>query len=99
MILLQIKVNFYQIAMLGAGLGALLGLLPLILGFVKKQRGYGLFGFLGSIIGGALLGVFLSLPIIAIFSWLIVKNAKHSAKVAVGNDHPTDVKMENFDNR
>lgn len=99
MILLQIKVNFYQIAMMGAGLGALLGLIPLILGFVKKARGYGVFGFLGSIVGGALLGVFLSIPIVAIFSWLIVKNANQPVEVAVVNDHSVDVKAENFDHR
>ena len=55
--LLQIRLSLYDIAMMGAGLGALLGLLPLILGFVKKERSYGVFGFLGSNIGGALLGV------------------------------------------
>ncbi len=99
MILLQIKLNYYQIAMMGAGLGALIGLLPLILGFVKKERGYGVFGFFGSIVGGAVLGVLLSIPIVAIFTWLIVRDNKQPAEVAAVNESPLDVRSDSFDNR
>ncbi len=79
MILLQIKLNYYDIAMVGAALGFLLGLIPLVLGFVKKERSYGVFGFLGSLIGGAILGIFLSVPVAAIFSWLILRKPKPEA--------------------
>ena len=87
--LLQIRLDLYDIAVMGAGLGALLGLLPLILGFVRKERSYGVFGFLGSIIGGAILGVFLSVPIVAIFTWLILrkpKNQNTSSEAGVNPD-------------
>jgi len=76
MILLQIKLNLYDIALMGAALGLLFGLIPLILGFIKKERSYGVFGFLGSIIGGGILGIFLSIPIVAIFTWLILRKPK-----------------------
>lgn len=59
-----------------AGLGLLFGLIPLIAGFIKKERSYAVFGFLGAIIGGAILGIFLSIPIAAIFTWLILRNPK-----------------------
>jgi hypothetical protein len=68
------------IALFNMGLGILFGLVPLIFGFIRKERSYAVFGFLGSIIGGALLGIFLSIPVAAIFTWLILRksNTKHS---------------------
>ena len=74
---------------MGAALGLLFGLIPLILGLVKKERSYAVFGFLGSIIGGAILGVFLSVPIVAIFTWLILrkpKNQNTSSEAGVNPD-------------
>ena len=61
---------------LGAGLGFIVGLVPLILGFVKKNLKYGAIGFILSIIGGTLLGIFLALPAALIFSWLILRKPK-----------------------
>ncbi len=98
--LLQIRLNFYDIAMMGAGLGALLGLLPLILGLIKKERSYGVFGFFGSIIGGAIMGILLSLPIVGIFTWLILRKPKNApVEVVVVNQTPIEVKVENSENR
>ena len=80
-------------------LGIILGLIPLILGFVKKERSYGVFGFLGSTIGGAILGLFLSLPIALIFIWLILRRPKNApVEVRVVNETPIDVKVNNSDN-
>ena len=62
--------------LINAGMGLVLGLVPLILGFVKNNIKYGLFGFLASIVGGAILGILLSIPAIVIFSWLIVRGPK-----------------------
>ncbi len=73
MILLQIELDFYRITMIGTALGFILGLIPLVLGLIKKERKYAMFGFLGSLIGGALLGIFLSIPVTAIFTWLILR--------------------------
>ena len=64
-------------ALFNAGLGLIFGLIPLISGFIKKKRSYAVFGFLGSIIGGAILGILLSIPIAAIFTWLILRRPKN----------------------
>ena len=76
MIFFQLRLSIYDVAMMGAALGFLFGLIPLILGFIRKERSYGVFGFLGSIIGGGTLGVLLSVPIVAIFTWLILRKPK-----------------------
>jgi hypothetical protein len=104
MILLQLRLTIYDVAMMGAALGLLLGLVPLILGFIKKERSYAVFGFLGSIIGGSILGVFLAVPIVAIFTWLILRKPQDApinepVKVLVVNENPIDVKVENPENR
>ncbi len=65
------------ITLFNIALGIILGSIPLILGFLKKERSYAVFGFLGSVIGGALLGLFLSLPIAIIFIWLILRRPKN----------------------
>ncbi len=74
--------------LINAGIGLVLGLIPLILGFVKRNVKYGFFGFIASIVGGAILGILLSIPAIVIFSWLIVRGAKTAAapdSSSVGN--------------
>ena len=81
MILLQIKLTTNEailyITLLNVGLGILFGTVPLILGFIKKERSYAVFGFLGSVIGGLILGIFLSLPLAAVFTWLILRKPKN----------------------
>ncbi len=103
MILLQIQLDFYKIALIGAALGFLLGMIPLVLGLIKKERKYAMFGFLGSLIGGALLGIFLSIPVTAIFTWLILRKPNNEPikpnEVVVVNETPIEVKVENFENR
>ncbi len=79
-------------------LGIVLGLIPLILGFVKKERSYGVFGFLGSIIGGAILGLFLSVPVMAIFTWLILRRPKNTVAASSENIQPANSTVKNSDN-
>jgi len=87
-------------SLLHASFGLLLGLIPLVLGFLKKERSYAVFGFLGSIIGGAILGIFLSVPVAVIFTWLILRKPKNEVvDVRVVNENPIDVKVENPENR
>ena len=59
----------------GIVIGILLGLIPLILGIKRKNRKYGMYGFVGSVIGGAITPI-ISVIVVAIFSWLIVRNSK-----------------------
>jgi MFS family permease len=63
---------FLYAALIGAGLGALFGLIPLILGLRRDKRRLGLYGFVASIVGGAIAPL-LSVVIVVIFSWVIVK--------------------------
>ena len=56
--------------------GVVFGFIPLILGLVKKNFKLGAIGFGSSIIGGAILGIYLSLPVSAVFSWLILRKPK-----------------------
>jgi hypothetical protein len=56
-------------------IGILLGLIALILGIKKKNRKYGMYGFVGSVIGGAVTPV-ISIIIVSIFSWLILRKSK-----------------------
>lgn len=61
------------VTLLNIGIGIILGAIPLILGFLRKKRKYAMFGFIGSVIGGAILGILLSIPIAGIFTWLVLK--------------------------
>lgn len=88
------------IAAINLGLGILFGLIPLVLGFIKKERSYGVFGFLGSVIGSAILGIFLSVPVAAVFTWLILRRAKNAAVGAFAVPKtPLDAKVNNPENR
>jgi len=65
--------------LLTGGIGFAIGLVPLILGIVKKKIRLGVFGLLASTIGGALLGLLLSVPAVVIFVWLILARQDSSA--------------------
>ena len=76
-------------SLINAGIGLVFGLVPLISGFVKRNVKYGVIGFLGSIVGGALLGLLLAIPVAAIFTWLIVKRPRQNTQTepqSVGSD-------------
>lgn len=81
----------------GMGIGFLLGLIPLITGIVKKKVKLGVFGLIASTLGGVL-GLLLSVPIVVIFMWLILKNST-PAKVVVVNENPIDVNVSDRDVR
>jgi hypothetical protein len=61
-------------SLIPVGIGFLLGLVPLVLGIMKRKLRLGLFGLIASTIGGAILGVILSIPAMAVFTWLIVRD-------------------------
>ncbi len=74
MLLLQIEITPIQAGLIfGAALGFVLGLIPLIIGIVKKQPKLGVLGLIGAIIGNTILGLLLSIPIIGICIYLILK--------------------------
>ena len=61
------------IALRGAVIGLVLGLVPLIAGIIKKKVRKGVIGLVVSTLGGALAGIIISLPAMAIFTWLILR--------------------------
>lgn len=69
-------------ALIPAAVGFLLGLVPLIAGIIKRKVRLGVFGLIASTIGGALLGVILAIPAMAVFTWLIVRDDFVAADVA-----------------
>ncbi len=97
------KITYNQVliylSVINVILGFLFGAFPLIAGLLLKNRKYGIWGFIGSIIGGAFLGLFLSFPIALIFTWLILRNMtpKESSNVLVNESH-SEVETQNINN-
>lgn len=73
-------------ALINAGIGLVLGLAPLVLGFLKGNLKYGILGFLVCLVGGAILGIILSLPAAIFFSWMIVRSSRSVPNVP-NTDH------------
>ena len=67
------------------GIGFLLGLVPLAAGIFKGKIRLGVIGLIATTLGGALLGVILSIPAMAIFTWLVVRDGFVAAD-AVSDD-------------
>lgn len=86
-------------ALINAGIGFVLGLIPLITGFVKRNIKYGLIGFVASIVGGAVFGIILAIPASVIFTWLIIRGAKKPVEVIVVNQEPIDVSVNSGDDQ
>ena len=109
----DIKISFNEMAVyltiINIVLGLLFGSFPLILGLRAKNHRFAVYGFIGSLIGGAILGVFLAYPIAIIFTRLILKNPAPTAEVAavhedsIGvpakDENLIDVQPENLENR
>jgi hypothetical protein len=55
-------------------LGFLFGLFPISAGLKLKNRKYGVFGMISSVVGGAVAGVLLAFPAALIFTWLILRD-------------------------
>ena len=82
-------------------LGLLFGIFPLLAGLKTNNRKYGIYGFIGALIGGAILGVFLSFPIAAVFTWLILKKpiASGTDDALAVNENSTEIKTDTTENR
>jgi len=73
-------------ALFTACIGFVIGLIPLVIGIVKKKLKLGVLGLLASTVGGAILGLILALPFAAIFTWLILKQQPSTATTSDGSD-------------
>jgi hypothetical protein len=56
--------------------GVVCGLVPLIVGLTRGEKGLAWGGFVSCIIGGFVLGLIAAVPLAIIFTVLIVKNSK-----------------------
>jgi len=97
----ELKISYTQaavyITLINVLLGLFFGSFPLIAGLKMKNRNYAVYGFIGSIIGGTILGVFLSYPIAMIFTWLILRKPKETVEAM--NENSTQAGIENPENR
>jgi len=66
---------------LNAAIGFILGLIPLLFGYFSKQLKLGLLAIAVTTIGGALLGVIISIPGTIVFTWLVARNARRAKNV------------------
>ena len=71
-ILLSYREFYIYVMIAGAILGALFGLVPLIIGRRKNRKRLGAYGFIASIVGGAIAPL-LGLIVAGIFFWLVVR--------------------------
>jgi hypothetical protein len=82
-------------SLIPVGIGFLLGLVPLVAGIIKRKLRLGFFGLIASTVGGAILGVILSIPAMAVFTWLIVRDKFVAEDVVAQDDSdlPNDTKI------
>jgi len=64
---------------INAAVGFVLGLIPLLFGYFNKQLRTGVTGIIAATIGGAVLGIFASIPATIIFTWLVVRRSRAAA--------------------
>lgn len=83
----------YLFAAINAAVGFVLGLIPLGFGYFRGRTKLGVLGIVSSVLGGALVGLFLSVPAVVIFMWLIIRKNESPAAEAKepGPDNPTDL--------
>ena len=64
-------------------LGMLFGFFPMLVGFKSQNRKYAFYGFILSVVAGALTGVLLAFPIALLFVWLILRAPQTESVPAV----------------
>ncbi|MFN2413026.1 MAG: hypothetical protein ABR535_08270 [Pyrinomonadaceae bacterium] len=79
---------FIYVALAGAAIGLLLGLVPLVLGRRRGQARLGVYGFIASIVAGAVAPL-LAVIVTAIFTWMIVKKRSEPSEPAPPIDDTT----------
>lgn len=76
----------YPAVILGALIaGALLGLIPGIIGYKKEKQGLAIGGFIACVVGSFLLGLYLSVPICIIFTVIILLSSKKAVQPSSGS--------------
>ncbi|MEP6946693.1 MAG: hypothetical protein ABJA02_12310 [Acidobacteriota bacterium] len=84
-------------ALVNAAIGLVLGLIPLLFGYFNKRLRLGVIGFFTALVGGAILGIFLSIPATIVFTWLVVRKEKAPVEVNIVNSEPIDVSVRSIE--
>ena len=90
-------------ALINMAIGFVLGLIPFFFGYFNKEKRLGTIAILISTLGGAVLGIFISIPATIIFTWMIVRRAKpkpeppEPVRVVVVNEKPVEVSLSKDD--
>ena len=83
----KIELTYLQMTLIGMGVGLVLGLIPLVLGFIKGKKNLAIWGLIASIAAGAAWSLF-SLVVVIVFIWLILRKPAQIAEVA--DENPVD---------
>lgn len=86
----KLEFTYFQMVLIGIGVGVFFGLIPLVLGLIKKKIKLGVFGFLVSIVAGALWSL-LSIVTAAVFAWLILKKPSAQDSAVSESTNETEV--------
>jgi hypothetical protein len=70
-----IRINPYTLIYIGLGVGLVAGLILLFIGWFNGKIKLGAVGLAASVIGGGLLGLFLVVPVFAVFLWVILRKS------------------------
>jgi hypothetical protein len=61
------------VMLINAVIGLGLGLIPLLFGYFNKKLRLGLIAIVVTTVGGAILGIFISIPATIVFTWLVAR--------------------------
>jgi hypothetical protein len=86
-----LRISPYTLIYIWLGVGFLAGLVILLVGRSKGKTKLGAIGLLASTVGGGILGIFLIVPIVAIFLWLILRGRSNAASSGPSDTSPGDV--------
>lgn len=86
----KLEFTYFQMVLIGIGVGAFFGLIPLVLGVFKKKIKLGILGFLASIVAGAIWSL-LSIVTAAVFIWLILKKPSAQDSAVSESNNETEV--------
>jgi len=78
-----IRISPYTLIYFWLGVGFVAGLILLLIGWAKGKLRLGALGLLSSTVGGGILGIFLIVPVFAVFIWLIFRTAPETAPTEV----------------
>jgi len=90
------QITYNQLLIIGAIVGFIFGLIPLILGLKKQNAKFGIIGFVLTLLGGTFFSLLGALPICGIFTWLVLRKKieEKPVKVEMVNENPVDVSIK-----